>query len=263
MSQVLQGEVTLKFLKVPEPTAALGAQYWLGEGETFKFLPPPSSAARRKFCMDYSLIGGEASNLVFIWQKDKLYLDGFTQSANGMELESVLTGVVGVSAKHLAGDKRLLGVSVPGDFVVASDHDDEELLPLLEEALRRVNVHVSLRFESQQKQVFVATGKYTVKPKDLVNNPLKICSERIFEASPGGGAGSPRDFLERVSVRIGFLIIDQTDEPPEGTFEWRYNVSEVGRSNPDLILRNITAQTGIQFRWELRPIRFLVVHAAN
>ena len=115
--------------------------------------------------------------------------------------------------------------------------------------------------------MIVVGGKYESKPR--ANR--KANEVDLFAVKPnddegaGGGTGTFDEFLVNAGSYIGRRIVSDVTEKPKARITWYNHNSTIvlpgpdPNQDPDGVLKNITAQTGLTFKTEKRKVRVLIV----
>ncbi|MGL6072923.1 MAG: hypothetical protein ACRC8S_02055 [Fimbriiglobus sp.] len=181
--------------------------------------------------------------------------------------------------------------TVHGDFVIREDAPLEKLVPQLEKILREeCQVPVSLRIEKSEETVYVVTGDFKLQPP-LWRTESKTKSLRTlvdiyslqeglnhkynhFDSDTWRGYPNVRTsqyssnstgFVRFVGSRIKTRMLIETKLPKDKmtwcnhTFREPNGQQIASDKDPDLILPNVTAQTGLKFEKARRTVDVLVL----
>jgi beta-lactamase regulating signal transducer with metallopeptidase domain len=224
------------------------------------------------------------TSMLFRWtdgrlQNRGLYFGG--APAEGRDLTSVINSVTGIKAHEMEGDAELLEKRITGDWVVRSGKPIEQVLSELETILREeLSIPVRLSLQEVERPVYVARGSYKLSPlagqqaqgklhltdKTITTDNVHIFAKALVPDSGGGGTGDFGEFLKWLGRWIDTPIVDDVKQRPPRQISWHLH----GRSHftaqtrkedrdPELVLRNITLQTNLEFIKEARPVKTLFV----
>ncbi len=161
----------------------------------------------------------------------------------------------------------LSSIKIPGDWVIRSRTSKEQLLAAFETILRDF-INRPIRFEKRQVEldVIVAREKFHFKPLSGTydDNWIHIYSDKLDpDESGGGGSGTVTKFLQWVAGSINMPVIDETSSS-NTKLSWGNHYSgylrKIKNNTPeyneklDILLDNLTRQTGLIFTIELRMI---------
>jgi RNA polymerase sigma factor (sigma-70 family) len=230
----------------------------------------PSDAELRKDYADYFTAFG--------WKDD--WIDGRHIShvvpikpEVGVSLAQAIHLITGFGPMRTEGEKSLLERKVTGDFVVLEGADPEKLAAELAKILRKkCDLPVSLTFADVERNVYVLSGKYEAKPlPDRKKNQIEVYATELSERNTGGGGGGT--LLEMTQHIEEFIeapvVLGEITGAPK-SLQWHYNYrspfTEEQRAsdrNPDAVLMNFSAQTGLNSKLEKRKVKTLVVKKAE
>lgn len=185
----------------------------------------------------------------------------------GVRLAQVLNLTTGFTHTRIEGDAELFEAKVTGDFVVRVGADPEKLVVALEKILRKeCGLNVSLTVREVERKVYVLSGKYQCKP--LPNRKTDLVELYGFELTESGegGSGSLRELTENVERFIGVPVVVGEVEGGPPRVAWHFNVrspataqERADDTDPESVMKNITAQTGFTAKLEERKIKVLTV----
>ncbi len=253
--------------------------YGLEQGQRVRRIAPPFPEARVTYCNPALPLEMKANPNVtvgvwFVWDGEKLRQRGMTIGA-AYRLKDIIQYGIKINPHEIEGPKEFLEHHLEGDWVIRSVVEEEHFLQELENILQKeFDLPVRLAFAKRVREVYVAKGKYHFasvtrnendagpdKTGNVTNDRIEIYgSER---SSLGGGAsGELKDFLSWVESWINVSIVDEVSEPPAKEITWHSNQPRLtisGSHNSELVLKNITDQTGITFTKDLRVVRRLLI----
>lgn len=217
--------------------------------------------------------------MVFHWDgttlqnQERIYGEPYSLSA-------ILERTLPVYAQDIEGPDEILNESIPGDWVIREGATQDQVLNDFAAILQKqLGMQLRLMFAKRVRTVYVARGKYQFTaiareegekppkyPRSKTFDPIEIYGEkRVSDESWGGGVGDLKELLGDVGRWIKVPMIDEVAEPPSKSITWHFHDTQdekgnaVDNRNPDLVLKNLTAQTGIAFKKEYRAIRRLIV----
>jgi tetratricopeptide (TPR) repeat protein len=260
--------------------------YGLADGEVLKRVPPPYPDSRYEFLKSVYGDPGptpyEHRFTVFRWNGGRVDPNKITMQLpvkpdEGATLSTVLAFVANLSAQMVEGNPDLLNARVTGDFVVRDGTDPTKVVARLERILRdECKLPVVLAFEHLEQDVVVARGKFASKPLEgRKQNHVEIYARSVLDPAQNGSGGSGPDtlpkFLQHLGSYINRRIVNEVEQPT-GRVSWTNNLrgmiirdpvrgidTDAEDRDPDAVLRNVAAQTGLTFKTEKRTVRALFV----
>jgi hypothetical protein len=175
----------------------------------------------------------------------------------------------GFNNTRVEGDAELLDRKVTGDFVVRAGADPEKIAAALEKILRKeCELPVTLAVTEVERSVYVLSGKWVAKPlPDRKEHQIEVYGFELGERTTGGGGtGSLQDLVENVEgFTSAHVAVGKVEGAPKRV-EWHYNArspfTEAQRAqdtDPESVLKNLAAQTGLTVKVEKQKIKVLVV----
>lgn len=272
--------------------AALAKQhgYRVEPGRILQRVAPPFPDARLEYFRasgpGQSRAGRQGPSAMIFRQRDgKLTNRSMTFSGgSGHSVQSLIAGLTGIRSQMLeGGDVREARVS--GDWIQRDGARDEEIIEQLAAILRdELELDVTMEFREIDRPVYVARGTYSFTPIEggrklaigvdgrvVATDPIQIVATKPTSDSEAGGSWGDFDtFLDWLGDWIGEPIVSDLAAPPEGRFSWRLHerspaTDQTRAEDHDakLVLPNITAQTGLTFTLEQRPVRTLFVEGTK
>ena len=173
--------------------------------------------------------------------------------------------------------------SVSGDFVVRKGAPLDKLVPQLEKILRdECEVDVRLTLTEEEQDVYVVGGAIRITPpewrdpkqklfdvyatEDGLNkefdpaNPFDKTVKRDAVSSQRYG-GTPSDFVAHLGRRVNRVTEWEKGEPAQPRLEWvdhKLRKPTAEDNDPEKVLANVSAQTGLTFKKEKRKVQVLV-----
>jgi len=253
--------------------------YGLEDDQLVRVVRPPFDDIRMKYYQTGSPGQAKAiprgpDAMSFRWKDGKLSNWGMTfGNGGGYSVSDVLCTLQGFARREIEGDGELLGTDVSGDWIVREGCSNTEFLEQIEQLLRvEYELPIRLKYEDVEREVWVASDEYKFAPlpgqparsetqltdRKLVSDPVQIFRKEFnTDGSGGGGSGNLAEFLQHLGDAIGDQVVDSAFERPEISISWRYH--DDMRGNPDEVLKNITAQTGLTFGREVKLVKRLLV----
>ncbi len=252
------------------------ALYALPDGEVLKRIKPPFSPARLIYYRHTSSFQAEKipsgpQLMYFRWKDNKLMNEGMTFSMTGGEsIPQIMETLVGIYPQECDGDPKLLKRDFRGDFIVRVDAPIEQVVRRMQEILNE-ETPIEIELREVEREVFVARGRYEFHP---VNEPNRADAKQIelygtkLNEDPhagGGGSGDLAKFLQWTGMWIRRGIVNEIESFPDEEVSWHMNGDppekgdQKAARSPELVLKNVTAQTGLTFTLETRKVRVLFV----
>ncbi len=184
-------------------------------------------------------------------------------------------------------------LTVHGDFVVRKNAPIELLAAQLETILRKeCKVPVRLRVDQVEQEVFVVSGEFKLQPpkwrlEDTPDRQKKLIDIYATEAGlnptydhfdfqkqqqykgraiSSQYSGNSQDFVRAVGFRVEKRMVWDWELPSDPNFSWcqhtisNPNMQEAADDcDPELILKNVSTQTGLKFHMEKRKVSVLVI----
>lgn len=88
---------------------------------------------------------------------------------------------------------------------------------------------------------------------------------RYLSSGSGGGTGDVNEFFDWLGRWIESPVINEIESPPANLLGWRLHGAGAHNDDhsPDLVLPNITFQTGFTFKKERRPVRMVLIEESK
>lgn len=268
--------------KAEAPLLAEMAQkhgYGLEEDQVVRVVRPPFDAIRMKYYTvghpsQAQAIPRGPDAMSFRWKDGQLSNWGMTfGDGRGYSVSAVLNTLQGFARREIEGDGELIGTKVSGDWIVRVGASNTEFLEQLEQLFRvEYELPIRLKYEDVEREVWVASDEYKFTPlpgqpvrdetqltdRRVVSDPVQIFRKEFnTDGTGGGGTGDLAEFLQSLGDAIGDQVVDSALERPEIRISWRYH--DDMRGDPQEVLKNITAQTGLTFGREVKTVKRLMV----
>jgi RNA polymerase sigma factor (sigma-70 family) len=240
------------------------AVYKLKDGEDLRYIPPPYIAELAEYyhteCKAQAKANTNVPDLFVFKQNAKGVLRevdcgwGFKHHS----LRWILDDPLGVWPYEYEAPAELLNLDLPGDWTLREGAGHEALLAALEPILFKAagrRVHFEKRTET--RDVIVAHG--LVKDTDEV---VKIYAKISRGGNNGNGSGGLGQLLGAVGEQLNTYMVNEAHTNSQSdSFGWicfpDANFSKMGDRRAeltDLVLKNLTAQTGLTFTREQRGV---------
>ncbi|MCI0642046.1 MAG: hypothetical protein L0Y70_23460 [Gemmataceae bacterium] len=281
----LQGAPTKKETEEPAWKKDFRGKYGLKEGEHVKRIATPYPACRTDYLADRfarpaGAIAFDDHFTVLRWKGDwaPAELAQHTlpvKQDEGVALSRLLNMTAGLSRIRLRGDDEVLEWKVTGDFVVRDGAAQDQIVAQLENLLNKeCALAVTFRFKEVEDEVFVISGAYESKPLDgRGKNQIEIYAIHLTDRSTGGGgSGVFAEFLAHVEGHVNRRVLAGKIEGLPKSVSWHYNVrsptlkdpnqgidTRAEDTNPQAVLANVAAQTGLVVNAEKRKVQVLEV----
>jgi hypothetical protein len=200
------------------------------------------------------------------WKDGKLG-DSWPYAGASYSFQMLITHLLKLKPTEIEGDVALLKREIPGDFV----HRDGAAVERLAESLAEI---AGLEFQKPIRLVF----REVERPVYLARGELKLAlpEGRKAVALNGGahsgdhgesiGYGNLQSLLTEVATYIRVPVINETT-PSSAQLSWSSRWYDLPTTkaekrfklDPQVVLRQITEQTGITFTDEKRTVRLLFV----
>ena len=264
----------------PKPTPATGVRpgweqefkqaYALREGGVLKLVHPPFPPSRMDFYRTSSPHQAEAipegpDVMTVVWDAASGSPEFKSFQFGTPSLESVLSGL-GVARYAVSGDLTLLHTAVPGDLVLRKGATAEEYVPALEKILRsEYKLPIRLSFRTEERDVIVAKGQYAFRPLQALSDTGQVHVYHLevdkTPGSAGGGTVTVPAFLETLADVLAHPVVSEVD-PSSATVHYAVHRDSLRTTFVDDVLRNVSAQTGLVFEHQTRPVRVLLLERA-
>lgn len=231
-------------------------------------VPPPYIEERRDWIIDTTggmpvsgtteKTGPVAMELVFDARKPRVMrIRGITPS--DLTLGEVLGWVLDAPGYDVSADPKLLSRQVTGDWIINQAVPVADRVAPLQRILREeCGVAVGIERRRVPAEVIVVSGGATQTPTISV----QVYSDRMDATPPGEGAFD-RDFaafLDSISGLTSRSVINESSVPAKAKFSWDAHESAWVYNMPpkraaakiDMILANVSKQTGLTLRREVR-----------
>lgn len=177
-------------------------------------------------------------------------------------LNYALNEILNIKQYELEGPANLLNLNVHGDWTIRSGASREDVLAALEPILLKVTKHhVHFEKRSVERDVIVVSGKLTLNQSDNSrlsdDKPVKMYAEQL--RNPGQTGWTLEDLVGALGEHLKTYVVNETQSSEHFNFECYADadISNAGNRRAELsekVLKNLTAQTGLVFSHERRPV---------
>lgn len=194
------------------------------------------------------------------WDTGNGRFECWSVSFGGSNLEGLLLSL-GIDRYAISGDPELLGTEVPCDLVLRKGATMDDYVPTLEKALRKgYKLPVRMTFRDEEREVIVAKGSYALRPLQNIGDGTKIhIYHRELDTDPGSagcGTTSVAGLLEELATTLQCPVVSEV-EPSDTRVQYAIHRDAWRTAYVDDVLRNVSAQTGLVFERQTRPVRVL------
>ena len=247
--------------------------YRLEDSQVLKRMAPPLIPERTDYFL--SIRQGRYSpnmpehvvKLYFNWD-GKLSIRGSSAGGGILRLKSILESVIGLGSREYDIPLELLSIDMSGDWIVRKDTSQEERLDALEQIIKdETGRDINFVKRQVEDEVIVARGTYRLTPLPDVQQKdcVHVYTDKLDSSSgAGGGSGTLSKFLRFIANhRINRNIIDKTNSG-DVRLSWRNHYSshiswlqqypQQHNEKVDILLNNLTRQTGLIFKRETTTV---------
>jgi len=247
--------------------------YRLSEKEVLKRIEPPFIPQRldyyqQKHSSQAQSIAKPPTYFNFQWRNEKLVDFGLGFLGDGaLGLSGMLHNILQMPLYEFEGDKELLEMKLPGDWIVRPDAPVEQKLQAAGDILHEATgKNITFTQQELPRNVIVVTGNYSAETRDSDGRIIDIhCYSGQKDPTEGGGGGSGtlEEFMTRLGDLAGSAVAIETPSRPIGTISWRtHRSSYLDREPPgterdekiNQLLQNVAQQTGLEFKVEERKV---------
>jgi hypothetical protein len=251
------------------------AVYRLDEGQTVKFIPAPFIPEREKFVAAlHSGPGSFGGQVTFTWDDSKqgdARLDFNTLMSTPGTVTTAFTtcGGLSVADYEFEGDEVAKQAAVDGDWIVRKSASQEQRMKAVADVLRaRLKMPLSAVKKTEEREVLVVRGKFRHAKLEGTgsDDAVHLYSDKLDpEKNSDGGSGNLGRLLERFESLVRCRVINEC-QPHSGRIVWRDHQSASNGSSParvDQLMKNFQEQTGLELKFEVRPVKLWVIRAGE
>ncbi|VTR98286.1 sigma-70 family rna polymerase sigma factor : RNA polymerase sigma factor, sigma-70 family OS=Singulisphaera acidiphila (strain ATCC BAA-1392 / DSM 18658 / VKM B-2454 / MOB10) GN=Sinac_7487 PE=4 SV=1: Sigma70_r2: Sigma70_r4_2 [Gemmata massiliana] len=254
--------------RVPVPFPECRVEYFRNQIRELyhsRKIDPPAKEVNRDYTDHFTKFGWKDN-----WTDDRLTAHSTpVKPEDGAPLGRLLEMATAFTQPRTDADADLLETKVTGDWVVRANADPAKVAAALETILRKeCEVKVSLSVQDVEREVWVLAGKFASNPlPDRKVNMIEVyASELTDRKTGGGGTGSLQEMATHVEGFVEMpIVIGKVDGAPKHV-EWHYNYrspftaqQHAEDHDPETVLKNVAAQTGLTVKKEKMKIKVLVV----
>lgn len=173
---------------------------------------------------------------------------------------SAVIQILGVPPQETEISDELGTKLIPGEFVLRSGTPPGKSIPVLEQILRtELKLPIRMAFETVEREVYVAKGKYASKP---LPGRAKDSVALFAPKSSRGGYGGSGAYIPRP-------IVNEVEGAPKQRLAWEFGTEPspgaavqtdpAPDQDPDGVLAKVSEQTGLTFEPAKRKVRVLMV----
>ncbi|MCA9054587.1 MAG: hypothetical protein KDA75_12160 [Planctomycetaceae bacterium] len=248
--------------------------YRLDDGDVLQHIPPPFVPIRHAYYrlsepgQAAAIPEGPATMYVRI-ESGQPEIWGMTFGAEERSVDDLARMLLKLSDVEIVGDPELREQGLAGDFVYDPSASQEDLAAAIQELFRSHGVPVDIRFRDLEREVYVATGEFDFLPlPDSPNKHIEFFGLALDtdNSGYGGGNGELGGMLQEAGEWISTPIVNDVEKQPARRLSWHRNddarFTELERKmarDPELVLSNLTVQTGLVFTKTRRKVRSLMV----
>ena len=238
----------------PNPDWWFAQTYDLRPGEIVRLIPPPYSQARRKHTS-----GRPGGMLIFTaGRMDQPYTALTYMGTIGSGVW--WCGSFDPQEFEWPADE-LRNIPVEGDWTIRRDLPRSQRLAEVQTILRQcVGRKLVIEAQREMKEVLVAHGRYQFRQLDPRRTPgaVQLYIETAYPAEVGPSYVDVRNFCGTIASLTGLRVICESPDA-SARVTYFYDISSLeglkgNRRKTDLLLANITAQTGLQFDRVVREV---------
>jgi RNA polymerase sigma factor (sigma-70 family) len=250
---------------------AMRRLYALSDGEIVKRVPPPFIDEREPYMTKMTLGDNikikdpNGTSLVFKWQpKEADPLGVWSFRLGEPDLQFVMWGILDAREGDVDAPEKLLRHRLDGDWVFAPEAKPAQRAAALRELLKtQFGLNLSMEWKKTPLEVISISGEL-VPPKQ----PVQIYSDKMTDNKPG--PGEKRDLAGLASelrLILRVRVLNESATNPKTPLSTCLHTSALLGAMPparrnakiDMILANVSRQTGLTLRREVRPVDAWVV----
>lgn len=249
--------------------------YRLDEGEVVKFVPAPFIPERAQYLRNFVASDPEKfdGQFTFTWDDTK-------QGEARLVFQS-LSGGRGTITSGFADCGELTSTEVEfetegnprdnrrtmaGDWIFRKSASREDRIKAVENVVRaHAKVPVHAEKKTERRAVLVARGTFRHKKMKGTRDDDAVhfyTDELDAREGAGGGSGKLADFLVCFGNYTRSRVIDETKSTGVAVVWKNHNSASMHDRNRDWLdqlIRNVGDQTGLEFKFETRPVEFWLV----
>ncbi len=258
----------------PEPVSlpdSLRKLYALGDGEILKRIAPPFLKERMPF-MNKMTMGDSlkvsdpnGTSLVFKWMpKDNDPLQVWSFRLGEPDLQFAMWGILDARDGDIDAPEKLMRYRLDGDWVFRPDAKPAARAEALRKLVRdQLGLNVSIQWKRTPMEVITISGTL-VPPAGAV----QIYSDKMTDGKPGKGEPNRlANLAPLLRLILHKRVVNESTTSAETPLPTCLHTSALMGAMPpqraaakiDMILANISRQTGLTLKREVRPVDAWVV----
>jgi hypothetical protein len=249
---------------------AFDRRYALADGQVLKRVAPPFPPERSESIFE-SQDWRHGAGYVHRFRYDGTLTDEGESGENArMGLRELLRFLVRLRSYEYEGPDDLLRREIAGDWIYRAGTSQRDLIAALGTILREeLGLRITIEHREVEREVIVVRGRYQFRPLQSgdAGRVLNVFAEAVPSQEYHGDdwSGNLRKLLDRLGDQLGRRFLDESQTPGELKIMWRDHLalsapelgrdSERGRVMRDRLLENLSKQTSLEFRREIRKDR--------
>jgi RNA polymerase sigma factor (sigma-70 family) len=265
----------------PDWRARFDQVYRLGDGEALKRIPPPFIPERMDWYRTTNRGQADAiprgpDYMTFHWDGK---LSGWGMGfgyRDGQSVAQLLGSTLRMKTYEFDGPPALLSHKLAGDFIIRRDATPQAQLDALC-LIVRADGGPAMRFTQRtlDRPGIVVGGQYEFRPlkdSDDARSVHLYVGEPDRTTGGGGGSGDLDEFVKEVGSRCGVPVFSEVTGAKPDMVRYRYHRSSNLSDEPPgpqrdqrvrKLLDVVSAQTGLQFKIETRPVEVWVAEGTD
>jgi hypothetical protein len=179
----------------------------------------------------------------------------------GSSLPDVLRHIAADGGFTAPGDtfefaEGLRRLDLPGDWIAREGTTLEARLEAFRRAVKD-GLGRSIRCERRRvtRDVVVVSGRYAPRPISKERPELHLSADnRDLDSEEGGGEETLDELLSTLSFITGLRFVDEATVPAGTKIRWTQHDSSLERGRLAEMLANLSRQTSLNFRRQVRPV---------
>ncbi|MEJ7593427.1 MAG: M56 family metallopeptidase [Planctomycetaceae bacterium] len=250
--------------------AEISRLYQLPDGVVLKHFGPPYSLARKyigRMLGDRSVRFKQSINANLLTWDGIKFEHAFMHDGGSFSASDLALRFTGLGSAELEGDADLLELTIPGDFVYRKGASVDELLATLQEIVSdAAGSTVRIEFRDVERMVYRATGEFKLNLPGSLPYIAMNGGRHTGDFGESIGDGTTESLIRSLSAYIKTKIINEvvaTKDELQWSERW-YDLDSTRPEDrfvmdPEVVLQQITEQTGINFAEEKQKVRVLFI----
>jgi len=249
-------------------------QYKLTDNESVKYIARPPRSVRRNYWLAHPRIAyrpDQPATILFAWENGGCAERELFYSNSPGTIRKIIEKILGVGHVQIqltGPDTYPRVATIKGDWIFRPQATYQQKSLALENILsRELRKRVSFQLQRQRTTTVTVSGDYRYRPlspSDL-SGAIHVFADKFNPANPGptATAKSVVDLLRRIGKRAGIDLTVQTANLESTPVKYTLSPEIAQLANiPDwtetarklnLILDNLSRQTGLKFNLDLKP----------